>query len=406
MLNKLISLGLILGLVVGLGASMTGNEILHTVAKTSSPLGQIFINAVKMVVIPLVVSVIFTSIARLGDPKKLGSIGVATLTFYCGTLLPAIVIGMSVMFFGLRFIPEIKMPTNVYSQVPELQSAVDFIVSLIPSNPFSAASNGQILPLIVFTALLAAATGTLASEKRKRMVLAAEDFSEALIKLVWWILYLAPLGVFGLVASSTALLGWSLIQSLIVFILCVLIGLFLLLTFVFLPMLIIYVKMNMSTFFKGSFGPASIAFSTTSTAAAIPISLEHTVSKLNVSKQISDLLIPLGASIYRPGSALFQGAAIIFLAHIYGVSLSSSSLGGIIFATFLVSLTVAPVPSSGVVTMTPALATIGVPVSGLGLILGIDRIPDMMRSCVNLLGQIAATIIVEQHIKNKNQLNT
>jgi Na+/H+-dicarboxylate symporter len=103
---------------------------------------------------------------------------------------------------------------------------------------------------------------------------------------------------------------------------------------------------------------------------------------------------------------LFQGAAIIFLAHIYGVSLSSSSLGGIIFATFLVSLTVAPVPSSGVVTMTPALATIGVPVSGLGLILGIDRIPDMMRSCVNLLGQIAATIIVEQHIKNKNQLNT
>ena len=402
MLNRLISLGLILGLVVGLGASMTENEILHRISKASSPLGEIFINAVKMVVIPLVVSVIFTSVARLGDPKKLGNIGTITFIFYCGTLFPAIAIGMGVMFLGLRFIPDIVMPENELNQIPELQSTMDFVVNLIPSNPFSAAANGQILPLIVFTALLAAAVGTLPSDNRSRMISGVEDFSQALIKLVWWVLYLAPIGIFGLVASSTALLGWNLIQSLLVFIICVLLGLLLLLVFVFLPLLIIYVKMNAVKFFKDTLSPASIAFSTTSTAAAIPVSLEQSINKLNVSKSIADLLIPLGASIYRPGSALFQGAAIIFLAHIYDVPLVFSSIGGIVFATFLVSLTVAPVPSSGVVTMTPALATIGVPITGLGLILGIDRIPDMMRSCINVLGQIAAAIVVDHHIKSKD----
>jgi len=107
---------------------------------------------------------------------------------------------------------------------------------------------------------------------------------------------------------------------------------------------------------------------------------------------VADLLIPLGASIYRPGSALFQGAAVVFLAHVYDVPLALGAIGAVIFATFLVSLTVAPVPSSGVVTMAPALASVGIPVAGLALILGIDRIPDMMRSCVNVLGQIATAV--------------
>jgi len=113
-----------------------------------------------------------------------------------------------------------------------------------------------------------------------------------------------------------------------------------------------------------------------------------------VSESVADLLIPLGASIYRPGSALFQGAAVVFLAHVYNVPLAFGAIGAVIFATFLVSLTVAPVPSSGVVTMAPALASVGIPVAGLALILGIDRIPDMMRSCVNVLGQIATAVLV------------
>ena len=396
MLNKIIAIGLFFGLVVGLGAAMTGSPILHAIARESAPLGKLFINAIKMVVIPLVVSVIFASIARLGDTRKLGKIGGLTFLIYCGTLIPAIIIGMGVTAMGLRFAPSLEMPNIEASQIPQLRSLTDFVISLVPANPFAAAASGQILPLIVFTALFAAAAGTLAKERRERMIGAAEDVSGALIKLVWWILYTAPIGIFGLVAPATALLGWSLIQSLAMFILCVFIGLVLLMAFVFLPLLIVLGKMPPSKFFKGTLGAASIAFSTTSTATAIPVSLEETTQKLGVSESVADLLIPLGASIYRPGSALFQGAAVVFLAHVYNVPLAFGAIGAVIFATFLVSLTVAPVPSSGVVTMAPALASVGIPVAGLALILGIDRIPDMMRSCVNVLGQIATAVLVDK----------
>lgn len=396
MLNKIIALGLFLGLAVGLGAAMTGNPVLHAIARESAPLGKLFINAIKMIVIPLVVTVIFSSVARLGDPQKLGKIGGMTLLFYVATLIPAIMIGMGVTSMGLRFAPELNMPPVDAAEIPHLQSITDFIVSLIPANPFAAASSGAILPLIVFTALVAAAAGTLPEERRERMITGAEDVSEALIKLVWWILYTAPIGIFGLVAPATALLGWDLIQSLGLFIICVFIALVLLMCVVFLPLLLIIAKIKPTQFIKGTLGATSVAFSTTSTAAAIPVSLEESTKNLGVSETVADLLIPLGASMYRPGSALFQGAAIVFLAHVYNVPLALGAAGAVILATFLVSLTVAPVPSSSVVTMAPALESIGVPVAGLAFMLGIDRIPDMMRSCVNVLGQISAAVMVDR----------
>lgn len=402
MLNKLIALGLFLGLAVGLGAAITGHPILHAIARETAPLGQLFINAIKMVVIPLVVSVIFASIARLGDPRKLGKIGGLTLAFHWGTLIPAISIGMTVMFFGLKFTPDIQLPEVDTMPIPALQSIPDFIVSLVPANPFAAASNGRILPLIVFTALLAAASGTLPSDRRERLVTGAEDISQALIKLVWWILYIAPIGIFGLIAPATAVLGWGLIQSLGVFIICVFAGLLLLMFFVFLPLLYAIAKMRPVRFLKGTMGATSIAFSTTSTAAAIPVSLEETTRNLGVSETVADLTIPLGASMYRPGSALFQGAAIVFLAHLYSVPIPLAAVGAAIFATFLVSLTVAPVPSSSVVTMAPALDAVGVPVAGLAFMLGIDRIPDMMRSTVNLLGQISTAVIVDTQVAEQD----
>lgn len=396
MLNKLIALGLLLGLAVGLGAAATDNAILQAIARESAPLGKLFINAIKMIVIPLVVSVIFASIARLGDVKKLGKIGGLTLAFYWVTLIPAILLGMGVMAFGLRFIPNVDMPDVDAAPIPKLQSITDFIVSLIPPNPFAAAADGALLPLIVFTALFAAAAGTLPQAQRERMITAAEDVSDTLIKLVWWILYTAPIGIFGLIAPATAALGWGLVQSLGVFIICVFIALILFTGLVLLPALFLFAKMSPAKFLKGTIGAASVAFSTTSTAAAIPVSLEESTKKLGVSETVADLLIPLGASMYRPGSALFQGAAIIFLAHIFNVPIAVGAAGAVLFATFLVSLTVAPVPSSSVVTMAPALDTIGVPVSGLALVLGIDRIPDMMRSCVNVLGQIGTAVLLDK----------
>lgn len=396
MLHFAIAAGLVLGLIVGLGAAATGNELLLSIAKGSAPFGVIFMNAIRMIVIPLIVTVIFTSIARLGDPRKLGRIGGLTITFYWLTLIPAIVIGMATMKVGLQFAGEIKMPQSADMVIPQLQSVVDFIVSLVPANPFAAASSGAILPLIVFTALVAAATGTLPTERRERMITFADDASKALIKLVWWILYTAPIGVFGLTAPVTAELGWGLLQSLAIFIICVFVGLVIFLLVVTLPLMYFLGGINPIRYMQDTFGGVSVAISTTSTAAAIPVTLEETTKNLKVSTTVADLLIPLGASMHRPGSALFQGAAIVFLAFLYDVPIPVAAVGAAMLATFLVSLTVAPVPSSSVVTMAPALDAVGVPVAGLALILGIDRIPDMMRSAVNLLGQISAAVLVDR----------
>lgn len=396
MLHLAIAAGLVLGLIVGLGASATGNPWLVALAEGSAPLGTLFINAIRMVVIPLIATVIFISIARLGDPRKLGRIGGLTIAYYWITLIPAIAIGMATMTVGLQFATEIEMPDAAQTSVPELQGIVDFIVSLVPANPFAAASSGAILPLIVFTALVAAASGTLALERRERMINLAEDVSEALIKLVWWILYTAPIGVFGLIAPVTAKLGWDLLVSLGIFIVCVFVGLALFLMLVTLPLVYFVAGISPARYLSGAFGATSVAVSTTSTAAAIPVTLEETTKNLGVSKTVADLLVPLGASMHRPGSALFQGAAIIFLAHLYGVPIPMAAIGAAMLATFLVSLTVAPVPSSGVVTMAPALDAVGVPVAGLAIILGIDRIPDMMRSAVNVLAQMSTAVLVDR----------
>ena len=402
MLHMAIAAGLVLGLIVGLIAAATGNELLLTIANGSAPFGKLFMNAIQMVVIPLIVTVIFTSIASLGDPRKLGHIGGLTITYYWLTLIPAIAIGMATMKIGLRYVSEVQMPQVEATTIPELQSIVDFLVSLVPANPFAAASSGAILPLIVFTALVAAATGTLAKERRERLVSLAEDTSEALIKLVWWILYTAPIGVFGLVAPVTAQLGWDLIQSLAIFIVCVFVGLIIFLSVVTLPMIWFAGGITPGKYLRGTLGAVSVAASTTSTAAAIPVSLEESIKNLQVSPTVADLLIPLGASMHRPGSALFQGASIVFLAYLFDVDIPAAAIGAAMLATFLVSLTVAPVPSSSVVTMAPALDAVGVPVSGLAIVLGIDRIPDMMRTAVNVLAQISTAVLVGKWTKSDN----
>ena len=400
MLQLSIAVGLLLGLAVGLTASATGNEYLLAVAQGSAPFGALFINAIRMVVLPLIVSVIFTSVARLGDPRKLGRIGLLTIAYYWATVLVAIAIGMAVMKTGLQFAGDVEMPAAPPTEVPELPGLVDFLVSLVPANPFAAAAQGTILPLIVFAALVAAAAGTLQPERRERLINLADDVSAALIKLVWWILYIAPIGVFGLTAPVTAKLGWSLVQSLGVFIACVFIGLLIFLAVVTLPIMYLISRIGPARFLGGTFGAVTVAASTTSTVAAIPVSLEESRSNLKVSESIADLLVPLGASMHRPGSALFQGAAIVFLAFLYDVPIPATAVATAFLATFLVSLTVAPVPSSGVVTLAPALAAVGIPVGGIGIMLGIDRIPDMMRSAVNVLGQISAASVVDRWTGN------
>lgn len=387
---------LLLGFAVGLAGAATGKAWLLAVASAAEPLGRLFLAAIRMVVIPLVVLVVFASVARLGSPRRLGRLGGTAIAWYWLTLLPAIAIGMAVTRVGLQFAAAPAIGEVSAAVLPELPGLVDFLVSLVPANPFAAAANGEILSLIVFTVLVAAAAGTLEARRRDRLVALADDAGAALIRLAWWILYAAPVGVFGLTAPLAAAVGWDLVQSLAVFILCVLAGLVLFLALVMLPLVYLVARIRPGRLFAGTLGALSVAVSTTSTVAAIPVTLEETTAKLGVSPATADLLVPLGAAMHRPGSALFQGAAIVFLAHLYDVPIPAAALAAAFLATFLVSLTVAPVPSSGVVTLAPALDAVGVPAGGLALLLGVDRIPDMLRSGTNLLAQVSAAAAIDR----------
>ncbi|MGD8320722.1 MAG: dicarboxylate/amino acid:cation symporter, partial [Gemmatimonadota bacterium] len=321
-----------------------------------------------------------------------------TLGFFWTTLVPAILLGMGAMRLGLAFAPDVTAPQAAAREAPQLPGFVDFLVSLIPSNPFAAASDGSLLPLIVFTALLAAAAGTLDAGPRGRLIELADAVGDALIKLVYWILWTAPVGIFGLAAPVTAKMGWALLGNLAVFVISVVLGLAVLLALVHLPVVRAVGRIGPFRFLRGTFGGAAVAFSTTSTVAALPVMIEEAEENLGLSPNISTLVLPLGASMYRPGSALFQGAAIVFLAHLYSVPIPPAAVGGALLATFLVSLTVAPVPSSSVVTLAPALDAVGVPLAGLAILLGVDRIPDMFRSAVNSLGQSTTAVLADRWV--------
>ncbi|MGI9629192.1 MAG: dicarboxylate/amino acid:cation symporter [Longimicrobiales bacterium] len=390
-----LALGLLAGLAFGLLAAATGNPLLLDLAEGVRPLGTAFVNALQMVVIPLVVSVIFVGVARLGDPRKVGRLGGLSVAFFWTTTILAIVIGMASMALLMRFAPEVAAPAVEAQTRPELPGIVDFLLSLIPRNPFAAATNGALLPLIVFSVLLGAAVGTLPERQRHQLVEVADALTEALITLVFWILWTGPVGLFALAAPITAELGWAMLGSLAVFVIAVVLGLFLFMGAVYIPAAAVLGRRSPGQFLKGAAGAYAVGFSTGSSVASLPVMLTDADKKLGVNHQVGNLVLPLAASLNRAGSALYQGAAVVFLASLYDVNIPTSALVGSILATFLVSLTVAPVPSASVMTLAPALDTVGVPLAGLAVLLGIDRIPDMFRTGTNVLGHMTTAVVVD-----------
>ncbi|MDX1396340.1 MAG: dicarboxylate/amino acid:cation symporter [Gemmatimonadota bacterium] len=386
--------GLGLGLALGVVASLTGNTTLIAIAEASEPLGTAFIRAIQMVVIPLVGVTVFVGVAKIGNPRKLGRVGGSSVAFFWLTTIPAILIGMLVMRVALGFARPVVPPEAAGEVATELPGMVYFLVNLIPRNPFEAATAGSLLPIIVFTVLFAAATTTLPAAKRDPLVSLADSVTDALIKLMHWILWTAPVGVFGLAAPVAARTGMAMLQNLAVFIVAVVVGLFLFMAVVFLPAIRIFANVGVGRFVRGTIGTYSMGFSTTSSVATLPVMFEE-AEDLGLSKETSNLVLPLAASINRPGSALFQGAAVIFLASVYDVSVAPGAVAGAALATFLAAMTVAPVPSASIMTMAPALDTVGVPLSALGIMLGIDRVPDMFRSATNVVGHVAAAAVVD-----------
>ncbi len=388
------AIGLGLGVAAGLLATLTDIGPLDRVIGGVAPLGTLFVNAIRMIVIPLVVTTIFVGVASLGNPRTVGKLGGSALGFFWGTTIPAIAIGIAFMKIALGLWP-VTVRTGALDEAPsEVPGLLDFLLSLIPANPFRAASEGSLLSIIVFAILVAAAAGALAEERRARLISLAEDISAVFVKLIHWILWTAPVGVFGLTAPVIAQLGLGLVASLLVFVSTVVVGLFVFMALFYLPSVRFVGGKGVAEFVRGVAGTYTIGFSTTSSVAALPVMFED-ADNLGVSPPVASLVLSLGAAINRAGSALFQGAALVLLAALSGIPLSPATLLGAGLVGFLVAMSVAPVPSASIVTLVPILETAGVPLTGLGIILGIDRIPDMFRSATNITGHVACAVVVE-----------
>ncbi|MGW8265351.1 MAG: dicarboxylate/amino acid:cation symporter [Longimicrobiales bacterium] len=402
-LHTAVAIGLGTGLLLGLVASITGSPYLTAIAIGIEPLGTAFVNLLKMVVIPLVAAVIFVGVGSLGDLKKLGQLGAITLLLFGLMTGAAVLLGMGVMQGILPLASEAAAAavSATATEAPALPGMVEFFLSLIPTNPFQAAAEGALLPLIVFTVLLAAATGALPEAERENLLSFGNAVTAAFLKLVDWILLLAPVGVFALAAPVTARAGWAMLQALGAFILAVLVGLVLLVLLVYLPLVTFLGRRAPGAFLKATVNPLVIAASTASTAASVPAMLESAEDELKLSRSVTSFVIPLGAGIGRMGTAVFQGAGIVFLAWLFSVPLPVASIGGAVLATFIVSFTVAGIPSGGVVGMAPALGTVGIPLDGLGVLIGVDRIPDMARTALNVEGILVVAAVLDRLVGEK-----
>jgi Na+/H+-dicarboxylate symporter len=390
-----IAAGLILGLAAGIAAAATRSHLLVAFVRAIEPAGTLFVNLVRMVVVPLVVTTLFTGVARLGDLRLLGRLGMVTLGFFWSTTLVAIVIGMGTMTLALPLMPLAAPGSAVEPAHERMPGVLDFVVSLVPTNVIDAAVRGALLPLIVFTLFFAVAAGRLGDERKLALIVLAEAVTDALVRMVQWILWTAPVGVFALAASVTAKSGWSMLQSLALFIATVVAALIVFFAVVYLPAVAFLGRVRPAAFVKACVGPAAIAMSTTSSAASLP-ALFEAADQLGISPPVASFVLSLGSAINRTGSALFQGATIVFLAALYGTPLSAPALAGAVVAVLLLSMTVAGVPSAGVMVIAPALGTLGIPVSGLAILLGVDRLPDMVRTATQVTGHLAAATVAER----------
>ena len=400
--------GLIAGLLLGLLAAALAKHAHPALANVLigiRPVGVLFQNLLSMVAIPLVATALFAGLAKLGEVRALGRLVVRTLLFFWATSLVAIALGFAIgtlMLPRAAVTPEKQVvlraaaadPAAIQRAAENIPTGLQFIVQLVPANPFKAAAEGNLLPVIVFVTIFGIATATLPLEKRAPLVAMADAATDALIRIVHWVLLLAPIGIFALVAPTATQYGWDVVRAMLSFIAAVIIGVLLFIAAVYLPSVALIARLSPVRFLRAAYPSMLMGFSATSSMAALPNMIDAADRDLQIPRPISGFVLPLGASINRAGSALFQAIAVVFIARLYGIPFGFGQMFQAGAAVFLASLTVASVPSGGVISLFPAFQATGLPVAGLGILMGLDRISDMFRTMTNVTGHLASAVVV------------
>lgn len=409
-----IIIGLVLGLIFGVLAAANGWGGFTT--NWIAPFGKIFINLLKLIAVPLVLSSLITGVASLSDLKKLSRIGGKTITIYIVTTTIAVTIGLvSVNLLKPGdTVPEdmkVKLQETYKSAASGKLEAADQIkerrplqpiVDMVPSNFFSSASNNRNMLQVVFVAIIIGIALIQIPKNKARPVLDfMEGINDLVIKLVDNIMLMAPIGVFALIADTiTSIAGdnlsnvLELLSALGFYMLAVIIGLFIQMVFTYTAVLKIFSNMSLKKFYQGIAPAQLLAFSTSSSAATLPVTMERCEDELGVSEEVSSFVLPLGATINMDGTALYQAVAAVFIAQTLGMDLTLGAQLTIVLTAVLASIGTAAVPGAGIIMLIIILEAIGVPSAGIALILGVDRILDMMRTVTNVTGDASVAVAV------------
>ncbi len=404
-----ILLGLVLGGVVGFAANVFEITWLQTILIGMEPIGTAFIRLITMIVIPLVVASLMVGTASLGDLAKLGRIGGKTVAFYLCTTAVAVSIGLvvsNVVKPGSRIAVETRDSLAAQFEgeaatrmtlAEEAPSVVETLLSIIPRNPVEAAANLDLLPLIFFTIVFAAAISTIAPARRDAVITFFEGVNDASMVVIDWVMKLAPYAVFALIGAVVARFGTDLLQSLLIYSLTVVAGLLIHLVLTYGVAIRFLAKLDFTTFLKRIAKAPLVAFSTSSSNATLPVTMETAEEEIGVSKPIASFVLPLGATINMDGTALYQAVAVMFIAQIYGIEIGIAGQLIVVLTATLASIGAAGVPSAGIITLIIVLNAVGLGQhvqAGIALILGVDRILDMIRTSVNVTGDLTAAAVI------------
>ncbi|MCC5911270.1 MAG: dicarboxylate/amino acid:cation symporter [Clostridiaceae bacterium] len=389
--------GLVLGIVTGIILYFVPEGIFRDTVIVDGLfllVGQVFLRGIMMMVVPLVFISLVNGSASMGDIKKLGRIGVRTVLFYLVTTAVAISIAL-----GLASIvnPGLGLDlSNVVTSEPTINEGVplvEVLIDMVPRNPVAAMSSGNMLQIIVFAVFIGVGLSAL-GERTKGIVAIFDQLNELIMKMVGFVMLLAPYGVFALIARTFANEGFDVMIPLAKYMLTVIAALIIHAIVTYGGMLKGFTGLSPIRFFKKFFPAFSVAFSTASSGATLPVTIETVEEQIGVSKNVASFTLPLGATINMDGTAIMQGVATIFIAQVYGIELGFSAILTVILTATLASIGTAGVPGVGLIMLSMVLQSVGLPVEGIALIMGIDRLLDMSRTAINITGDAVCSTII------------
>ena len=420
-----IIIGLILGLFYGILSSNLG--LGNFTSDYIAPFGLIFINLLKLIAVPLVLSSLITGVASLSDLKKLSKIGSKTISIYILTTAISVIIGL---FVVNSLVPGTTIPQEMKNKLKntyqedviskkgsaskvKIRGPLEPIVDIVPNNFFHSASNNRNMLQLVFVAIfIGIGLIQLSKDKSEPLLRFFSSLNDVIIKLVEIIMELAPIGVFSLIAQTINKVAgqnpdqlFELLGSLGFYMLTVIIGLIIHMGFTYTLIIKFFTELSLKRFFKGIAPAQLLAFSTSSSGATLPITMEQCEKELDVPDDISSFVLPLGATINMDGTALYQAVATVFIAQALGLNLDLAAQSTIVLTAVLASIGTAAVPGAGIIMLVIILESVGVPSEGIALILGVDRILDMIRTMTNVTGDATIAVYIANTIKSNSKEN-